>query len=71
VKDFGFPGVTVPSGYRVAPAGSDPSGGEGNETAAAFVTTGRIAARRSGGSIKPRAFRRRSLVDLGAKSECT
>ena len=48
VKGFGFPGVTMPPGNWVAPAGSYRSGGGGNETAGAFETTGRMAVRRSG-----------------------
>ena len=48
VKSFGSPGVTIPPGKWVAPAGSYRSGGGGNETAEAFETTGRKAVRRSG-----------------------
>ena len=48
VKGFGFPGVTMPPGNWVAPAGSYRSGGGGNETVGAFETTDRLAVRRSG-----------------------
>ncbi len=48
VKGFGFPGVTMPPGNWVAPAGSYRSGGGGNEAVGAFETTGRQAVRRSG-----------------------
>ena len=61
VKGFGFPGVTMPPGNWVAPAGSYRSDGGGNETVGAFETTDCSAADRKGDI----AISWRNLGDLG------